>query len=268
MSRKSCALLLLLGTGVAARSQQTIGTGLPLPNGLHALAPQGFPLVFSNPACRDSGFFFATSASRLHNMRGLGHRFAGLAFDAGSLRWSVSVLQDGSRHFYRQQIGFSLANRIARHTVLGIGLIAEGVRQSSMYPERGRTFLRSGLLTRIGRKTELGMRLHTGIAGPPSGSLPQTWHLALGHRVADNLQLFAELEAQSGTAAGPASLKTALCYFPEKRFSLMLGTGGKLRPYSLALAWHRGGLRSALGFDFHRSLGFTPQVLLVWKGKS
>lgn len=268
MSRKCCALLLLLGTGMAARSQQTNGTGLPLPNGLHALAPTGFPLVFSNPACRDSGTTLATSVSRMHNLPGLSHRFAGLAFDAGSLRWSVSVLQDGSRHFHRQQLGFSLSNRIDKHTMLGLGMAAHGIRQTHLYPERAQLFIRAGLQTQLGRKTNLGLRLQSGFAKRKEASPPQIWHLALGHRVSDKLQLLAELEAQSGTAAGLASFKTALCYTVNHRVSMMLGTGSKLRPFSFCIAWKERRLQTALGIDYHSILGFTPQCILLWQGKS
>jgi hypothetical protein len=268
MSRKCCTLLLLLGTGVAARSQQTIGTGLPLPNGLHALAPPGFPLVFSNPACRDSGFIIATAVSRQHNLPGLGHRFAGLAFDAGHLRWSISVLQDGSRHFHRQQIGLSLANRIDKRTVIGFGLTADGIRQTHLYPERPELFVRAGLQTQLGRKTSLGMRLYSGFAKRNEASPPQTWHLAFGHAVSDKLRVMAELEAQSGTATGKASVKTALCYALNTRMGMMFGTGGRLRPYSFALSWKESRLQMALGFDYHGILGFTPQCIMVWKGKS
>lgn len=268
MSRKSCALLLLLGTGVAARSQQTIGTGLPLPNGLHALAPQGFPLVFSNPACRDSGFIIASSATRMHSLPGLGHRFAGLAFDAGQLRWSVSVLQDGSRHFHRQQIGFSMANRIDKRTVLGFGMAAEAIGQTQHFPHRPTLYVRAGLQTQAGNRTSLGIRLYGGMAKRNESSPPLIWHLALGHRVSDKLNILAEAEAQSGTNAGRAAIKTALSYTMSPRIDLLLGTGSKLRPFSFALAWRKSRLQMALAFDYHSFLGFTPQCLVVWKEKS
>ena len=268
MGLKCCVLLLLLGTGVAARSQQSIGSGLPLPNGLHALAPPGFPLVFSNPACRDSGIVIATALTRLHNLPGLGHRYAGLAFDAGGMRWSVSVLQQGSRHFYRQMLGFSLANRIDRNTVLGFGLYADAIRQTSIFPGNPKAIIRAGLQTRIGRKTDLGMRLHTGLAVKNAESPPQLWHLALMHSLSDKLQLLAELEAQSGHGSGPATLKTALSYNLYDKFRMFLGNGGKTNPFSIACTWKKGRLLTTLTFDYHRLLGFTPQCMLVWQEKS
>jgi hypothetical protein len=254
--------------GMAARSQQSIGTGLPLPNGLHALAPSGFPLAFSNPACRDSGFYIAGSVSRLHNLSGLSHRFAGIALDAGNLRWSLFVLQDGSRHFQRQQLGFSLANRIDKRTVLGLGLSTEALRQRQFYPERARLFIRAGLLRQIGQKTDLGMRLYTGLAKRNSVAPPQIWHLALGHRVSAQLVLFAELEAQSGSGATMAMVRTALAYQLNPNLRLHLGTGSRMRPYSVCLAWKSRQLQTTIGFDYHRILGFTPQCAWVWKGKN
>lgn len=268
MSRSCCTLLLLLWMGKAAWSQQTSGTGLPLPNGLHALAAPGFPLVFSNPACRDSGFYFTTALTQLHGLRGLSHRFAGLAFDAGQLRWGMSMLQQGSAHYYRQQLGLSVANRIDRNTTLGLGLMAESIRQTGIYPHGPGLWLRAGFTTRIGRNTDLGMRLHTRMAVNRTATQALCWHLALGRAISGNLRLFTELEAQSGAGNGPAVIKTALWYSYSPKLQLMLGTGSRLRPFSFAFSWKQKRLLSSLAFDYHRLLGFTPQCILVWQAGS
>jgi hypothetical protein len=241
--------------------------------GIEAVGPKGLGAQFNNPAAvlDDSGTMLMVEYHNPFGVKGLGYQFAGLGFDGGGLRWSLSWKQLGSIHLHQRELCIGTANRISRKSTLGLGLHHLHTRIPTPYSQRANLAAQFGFTLATGARTLMGVCWYYPIVGNLSAQTgdgpPSALRAAIRHQSSDGLSLFAESKAESGLNAALVSLRAGLSYAYNRKFTLMLGTGNRQTPFSFGLGFKQHGLLVQTAFDYHLQLGFTPQITLLWQSR-
>ncbi len=181
-------------------------------------------------------------------------------------RLGASFRYFGYSMFHQMQMSVSYARFLGKKIRAGVQLVYVQTGFGDIYGQRGNFTFGIGFQADISENLILGFSIFNPLPAKPEGEadveIPGIFKLGLAYAITRDLLV--TVEAEKNTFWQPVVVRGGMEYRFKKQFFFRAGVATSGDIFAIGFGWKKNKLQIDLASTMHQSLGFSPQVSLVF----